>query len=325
MRRRALALLCALSLVLGGCAARQTEESGKLRVVTTLFPYYDFARQIAGEHAEVTLLLLPGREAHSFEPTPLDAVTIHDADVFLFNGGESEVWVEEMLDAAGEEIAVVRALMPYADALEEEFAEGMQGGHSTHDHDHDDHEHDEHGEHEDEAYDEHVWTSPKNAAKLCAAICDALCQADPGHTEDYRANLEDYTAKLEALDARFAALCGEAARSTLIVADRFPLLYLCRAYGLDYHAAFHGCAADTEPSLATIKYLIDRMNEDGIGVVYAVDLGSGSVAEAVAECTGAQVGRLWSAQTISRADFDAGVGYLELMERNLAALEPGLK
>lgn len=323
MRRRALALLCMLTLMLCGCAACETPtDDGRLRVVTTLYPYYDFACQIAGEHANVTLLLSPGREAHSFEPTPLDAVSIARADVFLYNGGESEVWVDDMLDAAGENITVTRALMPYADTLEEEYTEGMQGAHDEHEHEHD--EHDEHDEHEELEYDEHVWTSPQNAKKLCAAICEALCEADEAHADDYHANLDAYTAQLDALDARFCALREHAARDTLIVADRFPLLYLCREYDLDYRAAFHGCASDTEPSLATIKYLIDRVRDENIPVVYAVDLSSGSIADVVAESTGAQVAYLWSGQTVSRADFDAEIGYLGLMERNLDALSLGL-
>lgn len=321
MRKRHIFLLLLCALLLGGCTAREmpTDDDGRLRVVTTLYPYYDFARQIAGEHADITLLLSPGREAHSFEPTPLDAVTIARADVFLYNGGESEVWVDDMLDAAGENIAVTRALMPYADALEEEYTEGMQGAHDEHEH-----EHDEHDEHEELEYDEHVWTSPQNAKKLCAAICEALCEADEAHADDYRANLDAYTARLDALDARFCALRENAMRDTLIVADRFPLLYLCREYDLDYRAAFHGCASDTEPSLATIKYLIDRVNDEHIPVVYAVDLSSADIADVVAESTGAQVAYLWSGQTVSRADFDAEVGYLGLMERNLDALALGL-
>lgn len=320
MRRRVFLLfLCAL--VLCGCAAQEmpADDGGALRVVTTLYPYYDFACQIAGEHAEVTLLLSPGREAHSFEPTPLDAVTIAHADVFLYNGGESEVWVDDMLEAAGENITVTRALMPYANALEEEFTEGMQSAHNEHTHDHDGEE-----EHEELEYDEHVWTSPRNAKKLCEAICEALCEADGANADDYRANLATYTTQLDALDARFCALRECSVRNTLIVADRFPLLYLCREYDLDYRAAFHGCASDTEPSLATIKYLIDRVNDENIPVVYAVDLGSGSIADVVAESTGAQVARLWSGQTVSRVDFDANVGYLGLMERNLDALALGL-
>lgn len=326
-----LLLALALSLSLAACAApAEKADGGKLQIVTTLFPYYDFARAIAQDRADVTLLLSPGREAHSFEPTPLDAVTISEADVFLYNGGEGEYWVESMLDAAGEHIAVASRMMDYVDALNEEYVEGMQGAdghdhdheHGSHDHDHD-HEEDEHDSDEIE-YDEHIWTSPKNAVVLCRAVCDAICKADPANEDFYRTNCDDYCAQLEALDARFSALCESAPRRLLIFADRFPMLYFCREYGLDYRAAFHGCSGDTEPSLATIKFLIDKVEDENIPVVYTIDFGTKKVAAVVSECTGAAIETLYSMQTVSRADFDAGETYLTLMERNFEALRKGL-
>ena len=327
-----LLLALALSLSLAACAApAEKADGGKLQIVTTLFPYYDFARAIAQDRADVTLLLSPGREAHSFEPTPLDAVTISEADVFLYNGGEGEYWVESMLDAAGEHIAVASRMMDYVDALNEEYVEGMQGA-DGHDHDHehgshDDHDHDhEEDEHDSDEieYDEHIWTSPKNAVVLCRAVCDAICRADAENAAFYRANCDDYCAQLEDLDARFAALCESAPRRLLIFADRFPMLYFCREYGLDYRAAFHGCSGDTEPSLATIKFLIDKVEDENIPVVYTIDFGTKKVAVVVSECTGAAIETLYSMQTVSRADFDAGETYLTLMERNFEALRKGL-
>ena len=330
-----LLLALALSLSLAACAApAEKADGGKLQIVTTLFPYYDFARAIAQDRADVTLLLSPGREAHSFEPTPLDAVTISEADVFLYNGGEGEYWVESMLDAAGEHIAVASRMMDYVDALNEEYVEGMQGAdghdhdheHGSHD-DHDDHDHDhEEDEHDSDEveYDEHIWTSPKNAVVLCRAVCDAICKADPANEDFYRANCDGYCAQIEALDARFAALCESAPRRLLIFADRFPMLYFCREYGLDYRAAFHGCSGDTEPSLATIKFLIDKVEDEDIPVVYTIDFGTKKVAGVVSECTGAAIETLYSMQTVSRADFDAGETYLTLMERNFEALRKGL-
>lgn len=327
-----LLLALALSLSLAACAApAEKADGGKLQIVTTLFPYYDFARAIAQDRADVTLLLSPGREAHSFEPTPLDAVTISEADVFLYNGGEGEYWVESMLDAAGEHIAVASRMMDYVDALNEEYVEGMQGA-DGHDHDHehgshDDHDHDhEEDEHDSDEieYDEHIWTSPKNAVVLCRAVCDAICRADAENAAFYRANCDDYCAQLEDLDARFAALCESAPRRLLIFADRFPMLYFCREYGLDYRAAFHGCSGDTEPSLATIKFLIDKVEDENIPVVYTIDFGTKKVAAVVSECTGAAIETLYSMQTVSRADFDAGETYLTLMERNFEALRKGL-
>ena len=180
MRKRIWALiLCAL--LLAGCAAPWAPpEGGRLQIVTTLFPYYDFARAVVGDRADVTLLLSPGREAHSFEPTPLDAVRIAHADVFVYNGGESEEWACDMLDAAGEDIGTVLCMMDYVDAREEEFVEGMQGA-------------EEEDEDSDEIeYDEHVWTSPANAVKLCEALRDGLCEADPANAEAYRANCAAY-------------------------------------------------------------------------------------------------------------------------------------
>lgn len=335
--KRFFSLLSALFLALSLCscaAPRNTEDNGKISVVTTLFPYYDFARAIAGDRADITLLLSPGREAHSFEPTPLDAVTISEADVFLYNGGEGEYWVEEMLDAAGENIAVTARMMDYVDARDEEFVEGMQGA-DNHDHDHDhgaeDHDHDAHDGHDHEEndsdeieYDEHIWTSPRNAIALCRAVCDALCAADSANEDFYRTNCEDYCAQLAALDERFTALFAAAPQKLLIFADRFPMLYFCKEYGLDYRAAFHGCSGDTEPSLATLRFLIDKVEEKNIGTVYTVDLGTKKIADVVSECTGCSQETLWSMQTISRADFDAGETYLTLMERNYEALRKGL-
>ena len=328
-------LALALAFSLTACTVPvEKADDGKIQIVATLFPYYDFARAIVGDRADVTLLLSPGREAHSFEPTPLDAVTISESDVFLYNGGEGEYWVDSMLGAAGENIAVVARMMDYVDALDEEYVEGMQGAdghdhdheHGSHD-DHDDHDHDheEDGHDSDEVeYDEHIWTSPKNAIRLCRAVADALCAADAENADLYRANCEDYCVQLEALDADLRALRASAVRDLLVFADRFPFLYFCEEYDLHYRAAFHGCSGDTEPSLATLKYLIDKVNDEHIPVVYTIDLSSQKVAEAVSECTGARIERLWSMQTISRTDFDAGETYLTLMQRNYEALKGGL-
>ena len=316
MRKILPILLCALLLT--GCAApREAADDGKMSVVCTLFPYYDFARQIAQDRANVTLLLSPGREAHSFEPTPRDALTVANADVFVYNGGEGETWVEDLLDAAGENIGTSACMMDYVDAHEEEIVEGMQVREHDHEHDHD--------EDSDEIeYDEHIWTSPENAVILCRAVCEAMCAQDSANADFYRANCEDYCAQLTALDEQFRALRAEAKRDLLVFADRFPLLYFCESYDLRYRAAFHGCSTDTEPSLYTLKYLIDKVNDEHIPVVCTIDLSSRKIAEAVSESTGAEIVTLWSLQTVSRADFDAGETYVSLMTRNLDALRKGL-
>ena len=209
MRRfTALAAAVALAVSLCACTPRAGTDSGRLRVVCTLFPYYDFVRQIGGEDVDVTLLVPAGRETHSFEPTPLDVITISEAEVFVYNGGESEAWVEDILSAAGENIPYRLAMMDCVETRAEEFAEGMQGGHDHDDHDdHDEHdEHDGHlhdGHEEEIEYDEHIWTSPVNAMALCRALCDTLCQADPDNADGYRARLEAYLVQLQTLDGTF--------------------------------------------------------------------------------------------------------------------------
>ena len=323
MRKRLFAVLLALTLAAGlcGCADRQRAEDGRLQVVCSVFPYYDFARQIGGDDVDVTLLVAAGKETHSFEPTPLDVITLSQADVFLYNGGESEAWVDDILSAAGENIAVTLPLMPQVSALAEEWAEGMEGAHDEHDHDHDHETHDS----DDIEYDEHVWTSPVLAKALCQAICDALCQADPAHREGYQARLTDYLTQLDELDAAFREVVDAGHRRLLVFGDRFPLLYFCKEYGLDYRAAFHGCASDTEPSLATLKYLIDKVEDEEIPVVYTIELSSRKVADAIAETTGAKVLTFHSCQTVSRTEFDGGATYLSLMEQNVEALREGLQ
>ncbi len=323
MRKRLFAVLLALTLAAGlcGCADRQRAEDGRLQVVCSVFPYYDFARQIGGDDVDVTLLVAAGKETHSFEPTPLDVITLSQADVFLYNGGESEAWVDDILSAAGENIAVTLPLMPQVSALAEEWAEGMEGAHDEHDHDHDHETHDS----DDIEYDEHVWTSPVLAKALCQAICDALCQADPAHREGYQARLTEYLAQLDGLDAAFREVVEAGHRRLLVFGDRFPLLYFCKEYGLDYRAAFHGCASDTEPSLATLKYLIDKVEDEEIPVVYTIELSSRKVADAIAETTGAKVLTFHSCQTVSRTEFDGGATYLSLMEQNVEALREGLQ
>ena len=323
MKKRILALLLAAAVALPLCAcapAGEEAEDGRLQVVCSLFPYYDFVREIGGAYVSPRLLVAAGREAHSFEPTPMDVIRVSRADVFVYNGGEGEQWVDEILSSSGENISTVLRMMDYADTLTEE----PLAGHDDHDHADHDHEHDDDHDSDDIEYDEHIWTSPVQAMKLCRAICDALCAADPAHAAAYRSNLQEYLGQLAELDAAFRQVCGEKKRSLLVFGDRFPLLYFCREYGLDYRAAFHGCSSDTEPSLYTLKFLIDKVNEQDIPVVYALELSSRKVADAIAETTGAKVETFYSCQTVSQADWAAGEGYVSLMRRNVAALREGI-
>ena len=315
-----LSLLALMALTAcGGPKAPGAEGPHRLKVVATVFPAYDFARAAGGEWADVTLLLPPGAETHSYEPTPADILAVQDCDLFLYLGGDSDAWVDTILESVQPSGAVLR-MIDCVELLEEETVEGM----TAHGHDHEDHDSHEHELGEVLEADEHVWTSPVLAKTLCEAICDALCRADPAHQENYRARLADYLEELTALDEAFRDTVAAGSRRLLVFGDRFPLLYFCREYGLDYRAAFHGCASDTEPSLATLKYLIDQVAREQIPVVYTIELSSQKVAQAIAETTGARVLTFQSCQTVSRQDLDNGATYLSLMWQNVAALKEGL-
>lgn len=318
MYKRTLSMALTLLLVfsLCGCAAPPQADEGKLQVVATLFPYYDMAKALAGDRAEVTLLVSAGRESHSYEPTPLDIIRISECDLFLYNGGTDETWAAEVLETLPDVRAA--AMMETVEALEEETAEGMaeERGH-RHAHEHDEHEH-------EIEYDEHIWTSPVNAMRIARAIAENLTKADPAGAAVYEANLGVYLGKLAELDETFRAVTANGARNLLVFGDRFPFLYFCEEYGIDYRAAFLGCSTETEPSAATMAYLIDKVREERIPVVYTLENSSGRVARAIADASGAETDTFYSCQSITVQDFENGETYLSLMRRNAEALRKGL-
>lgn len=326
----ALILICTLCLALCACGqqAQAPETDGGVNIVATVFPAYDFARQIAGDDGNVTLLIPPGSEAHSYEPTPQDIIRIQNCDLLVCNGGESEAWLDEILGGMDREIPAV-VMLDCVDALTEEVKEGMQvhghdHGHNDHDHDeHDGHDHDDHEEHEEE-YDEHVWTSPVNAQLICRAISAALCEADPAHASDYTARCTDYCAELQALDADFRSVIANAKRHTLIFADRFPVRYFVEEYGLDYFAAFPGCADDAEPSARTVAFLIDRVREEQAPAVLYIEFSNQNMADIVCEDTGCEKLLFNSCHNVTADQLRGGVTYLELMRGNLETVKEAL-
>lgn len=314
----ALILICTLCLALCACGqqAQAPETDGGVNIVATVFPAYDFARQIAGDDGNVTLLIPPGSEAHSYEPTPQDIIRIQNCDLLVCNGGESEAWLDEIMGGMGNEIPTV-VMLNCVDALTEEDKDGMQV-HEHHDHDHD------HDEHEDEEYDEHVWTSPVNAQLICRAISAALCQADPAHASDYTARCVDYCAELQELDADFRGVIANAKRHTLIFADRFPVRYFVEEYGLDYFAAFPGCADNAEPSARTVAFLIDRVREEQAPAVLYIEFSNQKMADIVCEDTGCEKLLFNSCHNVTADQLRSGVTYLELMRGNLETVKEAL-
>ena len=301
-----LAMLCAL---LSGCGAQSEPEGEGISVVATVFAPYDFARQLVGERGEVTLLLPPGSEAHSYEPSPKDIIEIQNCDLFIYVGGVSDAWVSDVLESVGGEVRTV-TLMDCVELLEEEHVEGMEV-------DEDEHE----GEIE---YDEHVWTSPRNAELICEKIAAALCEVDPEGAEEYGTALESYCAQLDELDAAFTEVVENGVRDTVVFGDRFPLLYFAKAYGLNYYAAWPGCADEAEPSAATVTFLIDKVKAEGIPVVFHIELSNEDMADTICNETGAKKMLFSACHNVTRAQFDVGVTYLELMWQNVDALREAL-
>lgn len=301
-----LAMLCAL---LSGCGAQSEPEGEGISVVATVFAPYDFARQLVGERGEVTLLLPPGSEAHSYEPSPKDIIEIQNCDLFIYVGGVSDAWVSDVLESVGGEVRTV-TLMDCVELLEEEHVEGMEV-------DEDEHE----GEIE---YDEHVWTSPRNAELICEKIAAALCEVDPEGAEEYGTALESYCAQLDELDAAFTEVVENGVRDTVVFGDRFPLLYFAKAYGLNYYAAWPGCADEAEPSAATVTFLIDKVKAEGIPVVFHIELSNEDMADTICNETGAKKMLFSACHNVTRAQFDEGVTYLELMWQNVDALREAL-
>ena len=318
-------LICMLALaLLAGCAPAsvQEPEDGKLHIVATVFPAYDFARATAGDLADVELLLPPGTESHSYEPTPADILKVQSCDLFLYLGGDSDQWVETILEAA-EPTGRTLALIDCVETLEEEHVEGMQEevGHH-HDEDEDDHDHDHLGTVTE--IDEHVWTAPANAAAITRRFGEVLAELDSANGEQYRANAEKYAEEIDTLDGEFHAFFDSLPDRTIVFGDRFPLRYFADAYGLDYYAAYPGCADAAEPSAATVAFLIDKVRAEGIPVVFTIELSNGKLADTICEATGAKKLEFATCHNVTAQAFANGATYLQLMERNVQALREAL-
>ena len=299
-------LFVILALLLTGSMSAMA--GGRLKVVATNFPCYDFARQVCGDGAEVTMLLKPGTEAHAYDPTPADILAMGNADLFVYIGGESDAWADGILASfdEGDRPATLRMMDCVSDLVEEDDADAGHHGAVP-------------------EYDEHIWTSPVNAAVMVRALGETLAGLDGADADAFREAANAYAAQIEGIDGALRRLVEGAKRKTLVFADRFPFVYLTREYGLDYVAAFSSCTADTEPSAQTVMALIDRVVSEDIPAVYTIELSTQAVARTVAEETGAGILTLHSMQTVTQDEFEAGESYVSLMQRNLEALGRGLE
>ena len=308
--------------MLTGCGAGASKDNGKISIVTTIFPEYDWVCEITkgNENVEITMLLDKGVDLHSFQPTADDIVKVSSCDMFIYVGGESDEWVEDALaEATNKDMIVINLLDVLGDSVkEEELVEGMEG----------EEEEEESEEEEGLEYDEHVWLSLKNAEVICQIISDELCKLDPANKDLYGKNAKSYIGQLDSLDKEYEAAVNEASVGTVLFGDRFPFRYMVDDYGLDYYAAFVGCSAESEASFETIKFLADKADELGLSVILQIESADGKIAETIVETTASknqEILTMDSMQSVTAKDVSDGATYLGIMESNLEVLKQAIK
>lgn len=303
--------------------AKTTENTDKtLNIATTIFPEYDWTRAILGDRADdvnLTMLLDNGTDLHSFQPAVKDIMKVSSCDLLIYVGGESDQWIEDALESAqNKDMKTINLMEVLGDSIkEEETVEGMQE--SEHDHDHEDEE--------EKEYDEHVWTSMRNAEVICDAIAETLEEMDPKNKEIYQSNAETYKEKLSALDEAYQETVNNAKQKTLVFADRFPFRYLVDDYDLSYYAAFSGCSAESEASFKTVTFLAGKVDELGVKSVLTMEKSDDRIAQTVIENTKAKdqkILQLNSMQSITSEEIADGATYLSVMEDNLGVLKEAL-
>lgn len=322
--KKLISVLCVMVLavsMLTGCGTDASKDNGKISVVTTIFPEYDWVREITKGNAnvEITMLLDKGVDLHSFQPTADDIVKVSSCDMFIYVGGEFDEWVEDALkEATNKDMIVINLLDVLGDSVkEEELVEGMEG----------EEEEEESEEEEGPEYDEHVWLSLKNAEVLCQYISDELCKIDPDNKETYETNVKAYIAQLDTLDKEYEATVSNASVKTVLFGDRFPFRYLVDDYGLDYYAAFVGCSAESEASFETIKFLADKTDELGLNAILQIESADGKIAQTIKDTTktkSQQILTMDSMQSVTAKDVSAGATYLGIMQENLSVLSQAI-
>lgn len=311
-----IALTFIYSLV--SCSSSGQRSDERPLIVSTIFPSYDFARNIAGEHADVELLV-DVTDSHSYSPTAADMLLIEECDIFIYTGGEGDLWAEDFLSNIDSADKIVINMLETVDFLLEESDD------SHHDHEHD-HDHEHHHE-EDAIYDEHVWLSLTNAYTITTAIRDALCEIDPVHTEAYRTATDSYCAELDAVNADFQRMIESAESHTILVADRFPFRYLCEEYGLSYHAALPGCSSASDLTAVEYEHLAEQLRDNDLSVIFIAEYSDGTIARTVYRESGrenVEILTLHSCHTMTRGQINDGNSYLSLMRENIDALKKAL-
>lgn len=299
-----------------GCSSNEItktkDDSDKLTIITTLFPHYDFAKQIAGEYADITMLLPPGSESHTYEPTPKDIIKINNADVFIYTGAEMEPWAQKIISSSdNKDMIIIDTSKGIINLLEED-----------HDHDHDDEDiTDDH----DHIIDPHIWTSPVNAKIMVKNIADTLSELDAEHKDIYQTNATAYQNDLDKLDNDFREAVDNGNRKEIVFGGRFALYYFAKEYDLDYIAAYDSCGSEAEPNLKLIVNIINEINSKNIPVIFYQELVDPKIARTISQETGAQMLCFHSCHNVTNSEFNEGITYLDLMRQNLENLKEGLK
>lgn len=298
--KKLISLIIIISSLLSLFACSPTDNGGGISVITTCFPLYDFARELLGEKGNVTLLLKPGQDNHSYDPSAKEIAKIKNCDLFLSIGGQDEAWVNKLL--SGSDMKNVEHL-----ALVHLFAEN--------EHSHDGHSHN----------DEHYWTSPKNAVIMVNEIATHLISLFPEEKEYITANLNSYLSKLEALDAAFEEVGQLYEGKTVIFGDRFPFTHLFCEYGIEYMSAYPGCSDMTEPSASTVVELINTIKANDIKTIFVTETSNGALADTICSETGAKKAVMHSCANITKSDKNNGETYISLMTKNAEALKNSLQ
>ncbi len=306
-------LIISVLAIIGLLTFQNRRKVTTLSIVTTNFPSYDFARAITKDipNTSLKMLVSPGVETHDFEPTPQDIIDIKTSDFFIYTGGESDYWIENVLKDIDLAKTKVIKLLDLVEVKKEEIISGME---NIHEHNHATNE---------SEIDEHVWTSLKNSIQIIESVSEEFTAQNPTESK-YLENATAYISELKTIDAEIEALIQNAKRKTLIFGDRFPLRYFVDDYGLDYFAAFPGCSEQTEASASTIAFLVDKVKSLGVPVIFRIELSGGLIADEIARSTGAQVLEFHTAHNISKNDFDSGKTYVDIMRDNLIVLKEAL-
>ena len=294
-------IIISTMLTISGCGFIQKENS-KLKITTTIFPYYSFVKEICGDKADIQMLIKPGSESHTYDPTTQEILKIQNSDIFIYTGGESDAWVETALKSIDtSNLKIIKAI---------DFVEPVNSKHHEHSH--------------NNLYDEHIWTSLKNAILITEKISDVICGINTENTEFYKENTSTFIKKLSDLDKEFKTSI-DSTDKTVIFADRFPFTYFAKDYNLNYISAFPSCSEESEPSVQTISQIINTIKNENISSIFYIEFSNQKIADTVIKETGTNKLLFHSCHNITKEDFEAGVSYLSLMQQNLTNLKEAIE